>query len=204
MKPSANLFNLLLLIVFASWSFPAISAPGGPETVVTHFQASLLNVMKDAKSLGMAGRYARLELPIKQAFHLPIMARAATRPYWDAATKAQRRDLITAFKRMSISTLATFFDGYNGEVFKPIGIKPGPQGTVMVETEIVSLDGGSHHLAYVTKQFKNRWLIVDVIVDRGISELSVRRSEYNRILKQKGMDGLIHLLNGKADELIAQ
>jgi len=204
MKTSSNVFNLLILIVFMSGSFPASATPPGPEAVVTNFQGSLLGVMKEAESLGMTGRYTRLEPPIKQAFHLSLMARAATRPYWNDATKTQRRDLVSAFKRMNISTLATLFDGYKGEVFKSIGRKPGPQGTVLVETKIVSPDGSDHDLAYVTKQFNKRWLIVDVIVDRGISELSVRRSEYNQILKQKGVNGLIHLLNSKADELIAQ
>ena len=132
------------------------------------------------------------------------MVRIATRPYWKTATKSQRRDLVTAFKRMNISTLATLFNKYGGEVFEPNGRKQGPQGTVLVETKLRSPDGGVHDLSYVLKQFKDRWKIVDVIVDRGISELAVRRSEYRQVLKRGGVNGLIRLLNAKADELIAQ
>lgn len=204
MKTLNITFSLLLLLVFIANSSTARSAQSTPETVVARFQGSLLSVMREADSLGVSGRYARLEPPIKNAFHLSLMVKIATRPYWKTATKSQRRDLVAAFKRMNISTLATLFNKYDGEVFEPNGRKQGPQNTVLVETKLRTTDGGNHDLGYVLKQFKNGWKIVDVIVDGGISELTVRRSEYRQVLKRGGVSGLIRLLNAKADELIAQ
>ena len=46
-------------------------------------------------------------------------------------------------------------------------------------------------------------MILDVVVEQGISELAVRRSEYRLVLKEKGVEGLIDALNRKADELMA-
>lgn len=204
MKTLTITFNVLLFLIFIAEPSTANSAQSTPEAVVARFQGSLLGVMREADSLGTSGRYARLEPPIKRAFHLPLMVKIATRPYWKTATKSQRRDLVSAFKRMNISTLATLFNDYDGEVFEAIGRKPGPQGTVLVETRLRSPDGGAHDLAYVLKQFKDRWKIVDIIIDRGISELTVRRSEYRQVLRRGGVNGLIRLLNAKADELIAQ
>ncbi|MBL6958538.1 MAG: ABC transporter substrate-binding protein [Rhodospirillales bacterium] len=158
--------------------------------------------MKEAKTLGPKGRYERLEKPIDQTFHLALMIRVATKPYWKKATKEQRKQLLTAFRRMSLSTLATLFDGYSGQVFKHIDEKDGPQKTRIVRTKIVNPDKSSHDIAYVAKKYQDRWYLVDVIVDNGISELSVRRSEYHRILSESGPDGLIRILNAKADELI--
>ena len=40
------------------------------------------------------------------------------------------------------------------------------------------------------------------MVDSGISELKVRRSEFRGILKSEGVSGLIRVLNKKADELV--
>jgi ABC-type transporter MlaC component len=37
----------------------------------------------------------------------------------------------------------------------------------------------------------------------GISELAVRRSEYRRILKNSGIDGLISILNSKSAAMAA-
>ena len=56
-------------------------------------------------------------------------------------------------------------------------------------------------LTYVTRLIKGTWRIIDVLLDTGISELAVRRSEYRRILKSKGIDGLISILDGKAAAL---
>ena len=57
-------------------------------------------------------------------------------------------------------------------------------------------------LIYVTRKIKGEWRIIDVLVDSGISQLAVRRSEYRRVLRTKGIDGLIDTLNAKADQLL--
>ncbi len=202
MKPiSRNIIKILFLLTFITYS-PALTAAEGAGALVENFQDNLLSVMKEAKTLGPKGRYDRLEKPIDQTFHLALMIRVATKPYWKNATKDQKKQLLTAFRRMSLSTLATLFDGYSGQVFKHIDEKDGPQKTRIVRTKIVNPDKSSHDIAYVAKKYQDRWYLVDVIVDNGISELSVRRSEYHRILSESGPDGLIRILNAKADELI--
>jgi hypothetical protein len=45
--------------------------------------------------------------------------------------------------------------------------------------------------------------VVDVIVSNGISELAVRRSEYNAILNAGGPSELVSKLNQKADAILA-
>ena len=57
-------------------------------------------------------------------------------------------------------------------------------------------------ITYVTHKIKGEWRIIDVLLDAGISELAVRRSEYRRVLKTGGVDGLIETLNRKADQLL--
>ncbi|MEK9723668.1 MAG: ABC transporter substrate-binding protein, partial [Rhodospirillaceae bacterium] len=56
-------------------------------------------------------------------------------------------------------------------------------------------------LTYVTREVQGAWRIIDVLVDAGISELAVRRSEYRLILKTDGIDGLITVLGDKASAL---
>ena len=57
-------------------------------------------------------------------------------------------------------------------------------------------------MAYIAAKFSGYWRLIDVVVDGGISELKVRRSEYNSTLNRTGLSGLINLLNNKADELM--
>lgn len=194
---------LAVLFVLVA-AVPAGAAEVEPRVLVERFQENLLAVMKEAETLGVKGRYDRLLSSIEETFYLPLMIRIASSPYWKGANQTQRSRLISAFRRMSVSRVATLFDAYAGETFQAIGEKPGPQNTLLVETRIVIPDKPSVNLTYVAKTIKERWRLIDVIIENGISELSVRRSEYRRVLQKGGVDGLIATLNRKADELIAQ
>jgi len=152
--------------------------------------------------MDVAERYERLEPTLVDAFHLPLMTRIAVGGHWERATEEQRERLVAAFQRMSTSTVATLFSGYNGERFEAIGTQPGSQGTTLVQTHLVKADGSPVEMTYVAKQFGDRWWLIDVVVDGGISELNVRQSEYHAILRDRGVEGLIDTLNGKADSLV--
>ena len=204
MHPRSFVPKLLAFLFVLVAAVPAGAAEVEPRVLVERFQENLLAVMKEAETLGVKGRYDRLVSSIEETFYLPLMIRIASGPYWKGANQTQRSRLISAFRRMSVSRVATLFDGYAGETFEAIGEKPGPQNTLLVKTRIVIPDKSSVNLTYVAKAIKERWRLIDVIVDDGISELSVRRSEYRRVLQKEGVDGLIATLNKKADELIAQ
>ena len=193
---------ILLAIIFIA---PAVNAAEMTSSkVVERFQANLLEVMKEANTLSVQQRYARLRPSVEKSFHLPLMIQIAISNHWKDSTTSERRQLVNAFRRMSISILATLFDGYSGETFKLVEEKPGPQNTTLVVTKRVKSDQSTVEISYVTRQFKNGWRIIDVILDRGISELMVRRSEYRRVLKTGGINALISTLNAKAGQLLAE
>ncbi len=204
MHPSSFVPKVLAFLFVLVAAVPAGAAEVEPRFLVERFQGNLLAVMKEAETLGVKGRYDRLVSSIEETFYLPLMIRIASGPYWKGADPTQRSRLISAFKRMSVSKVATLFDGYAGETFEAIGEKPGPQNTLLVKTRIVIPEKPSVNLTYVATTIKERWRLIDIIVDNGISELSVRRSEDRRVLQKEGIDGLIATLNKKADELIAQ
>lgn len=185
---------------------PAPAAGGSadaPDAVVERFHETLLAVMKEADSLGVTGRYQRLEPDIGQAFDLALMIRVASGAHWKKATESQRQRLLAAFTRMSVSTYASQFDGFSGQSFETVGVRPGPQQTQLVKTRIVRPEDEPVGLTYVTRESDGGWRIVDILLDDEISELAVRRSEYHRVLKSKGLEGLIAILEEKADVLLA-
>ncbi len=197
-------FAVAVMLIVAVAARPAAGDDRTPPVVVAEFQNSLIAIMKEAAALGFSGRYQRLLPPIERAFHLPLMVRIATGAHWAQADADQRRRLIDAFRRMSVSTVATLFDDYGGEAFEPVGERPGPQRTRLVESNMTFPDKSPINFVYVAKKIDGRWYLIDVVVDKGISELNVRRSEYNLVLKESGVEGLIDALNRKADELVAQ
>ena len=194
---------LILFICLAVLPGPAAAEPG-PSDIVVRFQADLLQVMKEADKLSVRQRFERLAPSVDKSFHIPLMIQIVSSGFWKKATPTERTQLVEAFRRMSIATLATLFDGYSGEVFKLEKEIPGPQKTLLVMTKLIKSDKSTVDIAYVLRPFKESWRIIDVILDNGISELKVRQSEYSQILKNKGIPGLISLLNSKADELVSQ
>ncbi len=199
----AGLLYKAIFIVLI-WSVPADAAENLPRAIVERFQGDLLAVMKEAKTLGVGGRYRRLAPVIENSFHVSLMIRWASSPYWKGADEDRQNRLRAAFLRMSIATLATLFDDYSGQTFVIVGVSPGPQRTRIVETRIVDPDQSFVEIDYVAKKVGDRWSLVDVIVDKGISELKVRRSEYRKVLKDKGVDGLITTLEAKVSQLLKE
>ncbi|MBL6948508.1 MAG: ABC transporter substrate-binding protein [Rhodospirillales bacterium] len=191
-------------MTLAAWIFVPVTqaADHSPSQIVTAFHDTLLVVMKEAKALGTKGRYKKLAPRIEESFHLPLMTQVSAGSYWRKATKEQSKKLVTAFSHLSISTYASQFDGYSGQSFATRSVKPGPQNTMLVKTQILDPDSKAVDITYVTRKIKSQWRIIDVLLDNGISELAVRRSEYRRILKTGGIEGLIATLNAKADQLL--
>lgn len=195
-------FCTVLVLLIAS--APVRSWGSSASDHVATFQSGLVSVMKDAKSLGVNGRFDRLEPLVKSTFHLSLMAGLSAGQYWNSATNAQRDRLVAAFTRMSIATLATLFDGYSGEEFVVTGERPGPQDITFVDTVLKVPNRDSDvSISYVARQFEGEWRLIDVIVDGGISELKVRISEYHQTLKTGGVDALIKLLQMKASDLLS-
>ncbi len=157
--------------------------------------------MKRAKELGYAGRYEKLAPHVNGTFHMRLMTQIASGKHWRKAPETQKRTLVEAFARVSVATYAARFDGFSGQSFETISAKAGPQHTQLVATRLINPGGDDVDLTYVTKQMDGKWRIIDIVLDTGISELAVRRSEYRQILKRDGIDGLIAMLNDKAAQL---
>ena len=196
--------NALAILIISNCSPTSVLADGNrsPKAVVESFQDGLLDVMKLSKTLSTQQKYEKLEPTLDMSFHFPLMTQIAVGTGWRTTSQELRLKAIRSFRRLSILSLATLFDGYSGEVFEYIKKKLGPYQTTLVMTDIVKFNNTRIEISYVTRKFTNGWRIIDVILGGGISELKVRRSEYRNILKMKGVSGLVGLLDNKANELM--
>ena len=192
-----------VLIMLLNPAVAATTASPGASGVIERFHDVLLGTMREAETLGLKGRYSRLEQPVRDSFHLAFMARVSAGSHWRRATEEERRALFKAFTRTSVGTYAMRFDGFSGQEFRLLRETSGPGDTTLVVTNIISPGRDPVELTYVLREFTGSWRIIDVLVEGGISELAVRRSENRAILKQSGLAGLIIALNAKADDLIA-
>jgi len=177
---------------------PAAAGGATPRAAIESFYAVLLEVMKQATSLGFEGRYRRLQPAIEAAFNLPLMIRLAVGPQWNALSGDQQARLLEAFRRFTIATYASRFDGYDGERFEIRGESPSPSGGTLVETRVVPQTGDIVDLNYLMRQGEGGWQIIDVFLSGTISELATRRAEFTAVLRRDGADGLVAMLQSKA------
>ncbi|MHC8509262.1 MAG: ABC transporter substrate-binding protein [Rhodospirillales bacterium] len=183
---------------------PQPAAASGPAPMIETFHATLLDVMKKGKQLGMKGRYERIAPAVEQTFALNAMMHIVVgKKTWTAASDADKKAVATAFKRVSAATYSNHFSGYSGQTFVTLGTKDGPRGTTLVETNLNDAGRGAVSIVYVTKEGKGKWRVIDVIIDKGISELALRKSEYRSTLKTGGLKALAGELNSKAKDLLA-
>jgi phospholipid transport system substrate-binding protein len=191
------------LLIASLGSGPAAAADA-PTAVVDGFYKTLIQVMKQATTLGFDGRYKALQPAIETAFNLPLMVRLAVGPQWNSITPDQQKRLLEGFRRFTIATYANRFDGYDGEHFEIRGEKPGGAGGgTMVETRLVPQKGGGDpvELNYLVRQDDGRWQIIDVFLSGTISELATRRAEFTSVLRRDGAEGLAVMLERKVAEL---
>jgi phospholipid transport system substrate-binding protein len=171
-----------------------------PQANVRGFYDMLLNTMKNGRSLGQSGRYARLAPVVDRVFDVPSMTRLAIGPSWATLPAAQQQQLTAAFRHYIAATYADRFDSYSGEELQVTGQQP-YNADVIVQTKIVKSNGEATTLNYLMRQNQGSWQISDVYLDGTISQLAVQRSEFNSILRREGVDGLLMALNRKVDLL---
>lgn len=175
---------------------------------VTRLHDTLIEIMKNAGTLGFEGRRQTLEPVLSQVFDFPTMAQAAVGQYWGQMNESERKELLAVFEEFSIATYASRFDGYSGQRFETLGEEPAPRNAVWVKTQLVlpsdsdNPDGRLINLNYLVHDFGSEgWRIVDVYLGGAVSEMATKRSEYVSVIRREGVSGLLETLATKTRSL---
>jgi len=176
-------------------------APLTKEAIIKQvqiFHQTLRAAMEKADELGVTGRFQLIKPVFEKTFNSNLMARIVVGIKWRKFSPDQRQRFTKIFKTGNIATYARRFDGYSGQSFKTLGTRPGPRKTMLIDTVLINPDDDDVKLTYVAKRIGKEWWIIDVLLASGISELAVKRSEYSRIVKTKGLDALSEILSSKS------
>ena len=191
----------LALLLGVTISAASAAAPSvSPQDGLRSFYDTLLATMKDGRTLGQSGRYARLAPVIGRLFDVPLMARLAVGSSWASLPPTQQQRVTESFGHYISATYADRFDSYSGEQLQITGEQP-YGAEVIVQTRIVKAKGDTVSLNYRMHENAGSWQISDVYMDGTISQLATQRSEFHSILQREGVDGLILALNRKVDLL---
>jgi len=179
------------------------AAGDAAATRVDSFYTALLNTMKQAKQLGIKGRYDKLAPVLGSTYDLALMSKIAVGQNWNSLSAAEQQSIVTAFARMTTATYANRFDDFAGEQFEVLQTADQPNGDKIVKTRIVQSGGTAVQLNYLMRNTGNGWKIIDVYLNGTISELASRRAEFGAILRSGGANALVSALTKQGDKLLA-
>jgi phospholipid transport system substrate-binding protein len=194
--------RFLFLFLCCSWSLGAIGAENEPRAIVEGLQLALIEVMKDASTLGYQGRYERLEPAILESHDIGFIAKTAAGRHWSKLTEAERQAFVNAFTRLTVATYADRFDGYGGEKFGVSQQEPLSNGQTVVHGMLTKGDGSTVRFDYVMRETEGQWRIVNIVVD-GVSDLALKRAEYGTIIGSSGIRALIGQLENRIASYVA-
>lgn len=190
-------FPLKSLVLAAFLSLPTAALAGPtPEATVDTLNAGLLDAMSQPESSYQV-RFDRLDPLMQAAFDYDRMAEVAVGKYWTGFSEAERTRYLDLFTEISVAAAANRFRETSGVSFTTTGTRPGPQGTIMVDTALKVGQGEARQISYLMQETAGDWRAIDVYYEGTVSELATKRSEYTSVIKMQGVQGLLAIMEKK-------
>lgn len=181
----------------------ALVAPAqelGPEELIRKMTAEVLEAIRADKKLAAGDRQKALQLAESKVLpHINFTeaARIALGPTWLQATPAQQGQLALEFRRMLVRVYSSAISAYSGQTMKvlPVEMKPGVT-RMTVHNHYLRPGQTPILVVYSMRRTPEGWKIYDVSFE-GVSLVLAYRSEFDVIVKQEGIDGLIKRMTEK-------
>lgn len=175
-----------------------------PRPAIEAFHGELIQIMKEAKTIGFQGRVDRMTPLLAEIFDLEFMASKTVGGHWRKLSEADKMRWIQLFARITVCNYAGRFTGYTGEKFITTDVQEANRGQRVVLTKIILPEDEDVQLNYRLHLTDTGWRIIDVYLNGTVSELALRRSEYSAALKREGFEELIANIETKIEDLKAK
>jgi phospholipid transport system substrate-binding protein len=190
----------LLFALLMFFAVPVLAQEAGPEELVKKVTQDVLEAIKTDKALAAGDKQKALKLAEEKV--LPLIdfeeaTRLAVGRAWSQATPEQKKKLVDEFRSMLVRTYSNAIEAYSGQTMKvmPVRMKPGAT-EVTVQNQFVRANGQPVKVDYSMRKTDKGWKIYDIVAE-GVSLVLTYRSEFDVIVKQDGIDGLIKRLAQK-------
>jgi len=179
----------------------AAEGTGSSLDTIKTLQATLVDSARRLGKAPVAERYRALEPAIVKTHNLPYIAEFALRRQWPMLTDGERQRFVAAFQRLSVMTYAARFGNVAPDAFRPLEARmPDANGREQVTTAIKRDGQPDVSLEYLLQQDGDDWKIINIVAD-GVSDLALKRAEYQRVFASGGIEGLIAELEHQTDRL---
>jgi phospholipid transport system substrate-binding protein len=195
-----KLLQSWLLVLGTLGAFAVYAQEMKPDELVKKVTDDVLAAVKSDKQLAAGDKQKALKLAEEKVLpHIDFeeATRLAVGRSWREATPEQKKKLTDEFRRMLVRTYSSAISSYEGQTMKvqPVHMKP-DDTDVTVRNQYIRPGGKPVQLDYQMHKTPEGWKIYDIIVE-GVSLVLTYRSEFDAVVKQQGVDGLIKRLAEK-------
>lgn len=143
-------------------------------------------------------REARLRDVLLAAFDIEYIGRLVLGPTYRSLTDAQRRAYDDAFRQWVLATYARRISDYGGEQVQVLDAASAGSQDVKVQSRVVGLASQEPvRIDWRVRERSDGLKIIDIEVE-GVSMAISQRSEFASVVEQRGVDGLIALLEERS------
>ncbi len=192
--------SLLFLGVFLS-SSPAAGQEGAtPEQLVQKITNEVLAAVKSDQQLAAGDREKALKLAEEKVLpHIDFeyATRIAVGRAWRKASPEQRKQLVDAFRSMLVRIYSNSISSYEGQTLQVLpsrGAQDPEDATV--RTQFIGAGGKPLPIDFQARKTEQGWKIYDIVVE-GISLVLTYKSEFDAVVRDQGIEGLIKRMNEK-------
>jgi phospholipid transport system substrate-binding protein len=190
---------LVFTMVF-SLPAPALAQDTGPEQLVQKITEEVLTAIQSDKQLAAGDKNKAMKLAEEKV--LPYIdfeeaTRLAVGRAWSQATPEQRKKLVDEFRNMLVRTYSNAIEAYQGQTLKVLpSRKQESKDEATVRAQFIRPGAQPLPMEFQMRKAGQDWKVYDIAVE-GISLVLTYRSEFDSVVKQEGVDGLIKRLSQK-------
>jgi phospholipid transport system substrate-binding protein len=190
----------ILLTCTLLFGFPALAQDLGPEELVKKLTQEVLEAIQKDKQLAAGDKQKAIKLAEEKILpHVDFeeATRLAVGRGWAQANPEQKKKLVAEFRSMLVRTYSNAIGAYQGQTMKVMPVRMKPADTeVTVHNQFIRPGGKPVLVDYSMRKTDRGWKIYDIVVE-GVSLVLTYRSEFDAVVKQEGVDGLIKRLAQK-------
>jgi phospholipid transport system substrate-binding protein len=198
-------FALILAVIMGLLSLRPVAhgstTTGDPISMVKGTVGQVLEVLS-AKQMSQQSRQRKVLEIVSGRFDFTDMARSSLGYNWKKLSPTQQEQFVPLFTAFMEDAYLNKIDAYSGQKVQFLGQTSTEANTAEVKTIVQPADSNIQpiRINYLVKQTGGDWKVHDVTVD-DISITANYRNQFNRMISERGFDGLMSAMREKQQEL---
>lgn len=202
MRRAAAIALVAAVAALAAPSARAMGSGTDAEAFIASLAANAVRMVEN-KNQTDAEREAEFRRIVRQGFALDVIGQFVVGRYWRQMNAEQRDQYQELFSEWLMKSYAGRLGGYSGQTLEVVKSVEAGSRDVFVRTRVLRTDGMPPIAAdWRVRDFDGEFKIIDIVVE-GVSMAATQKAEFESVIRDVGVDGLIESLRQRLALLIA-